>query len=520
MWLNNAGNNKIDVGDTDEGGKSKTDLDFDDKTTTSGAAADVVGDLGLEKNGANQDARHILFLTLDQDLATDATPTVEIDSNDLVDLAGNDNRSDHRSIAEDRLAPSFEVTIGQKLSNSDLAVTIVASEDLERRPRTSLNLGVDSIALSPSDNGNRNYTVTTTRAAVGLSGTGGQDGVWTVQVSGRDGNDNIGSGSVKWELDTQANDGKAPTKGGTDADGDVSVEVNEVIFLSLTFSDEADEYDDDPDNNPRGKDSAPRIELTGVSMETLDADGNVTPPTVDLGTSVSQTSDGARHVIALSSVEQGSHQLKIEYADTPGNTGKFTLAFKVVAPQPVKVAVNPGWTLVSIPGVPQNTAIDQVLSGSGVTEVWSLDNVSKAWDFARMDEVAGVWEGTLQDMIDGRAYFVRSTTFDPISVLLRRFRPQNSPAMYTVTSGWNSIGYTPAGSEKSVEVDGYLGSLGISGWGMIRTWNTDASPPQYETYFSSGAATSGFPENADGAAVVEAGKGYLLFATRSGSIGG
>ena len=67
------------------------------RQTTSGAADDVVDDLGLEKNGANQDARHILFLTLDSRPATDATPTVEIDSNDLIDLAGNDNRSDHRS---------------------------------------------------------------------------------------------------------------------------------------------------------------------------------------------------------------------------------------------------------------------------------------------------------------------------------------------------------------------------------------------------------------------------------------
>ena len=183
--------------------------------------------------------------------------------------------------------------------------------------------------------------------------------------------------------------------------------------------------------------------------------------------------------------------------------------------------MNPGWTLVSIPGVPQDSAINNVLDESGVTEVWSLDNISKGWDFARYDDVAGIWEGTLQDMVDGRAYFVRSTTFQPISVLLRRFSPQNAPSMYTVTSGWNSIGYTPAGSEKSIEVDGYLGALGISGWGMIRTWNTDVTPPQYETYYSSGAATSGFPTDGDnGPAIVEAGKGYLLFATRSGTIGG
>ena len=61
---------------------------------------------------------------------------------------------------------------------------------------------------------------------------------------------------------------------------------------------------------------------------------------------------------------------------------------------------------------------------------------------------------------------------------------------------------------------------------MIRTWDADATPPQYETYFSSGAMTDGFPTgmdadgNSDGIAIVEAGKGYLLFATRNGVIGG
>ena len=114
----------------------------------------------------------------------------------------------------------------------------------------------------------------------------------------------------------------------------------------------------------------------------------------------------------------------------------MTTSSQIIAPQPSKIAVNPGWTLVSIPGVPQDSAINNVLDESGVTEVWSLDNISKGWDFARYDDVAGIWEGTLQDMVDGRAYFVRSTTFQPISVLLRRFSPQNAPSMYTVTSGW------------------------------------------------------------------------------------
>ena len=203
----------------------------------------------------------------------------------------------------------------------------------------------------------------------------------------------------------------------------------------------------------------------------------------------------------------------------PETTDTFGYVFRITAPAPAKVAVVPGWSLVSVPGTPQDTSIGGVLEGSSVTDVWSLNNETKVWEFARLDE-NGEWMGTLTQIVDGRGYFVRSTTFDPISVLTVRFSPQRTPPQYTVTSGWNSIGYTPAGGEDSVSADAYLSALGASGWGMIRTWNADATPPQYETYFSSGTMTDGFPDDGSGVAVVESGKGYLLFATRNGVIGG
>ena len=263
-----------------------------------------------------------------------------------------------------------------------------------------------------------------------------------------------------------------------------------------------------------------------------------------------QTSDNIKHVVALTELAIGNYRLQVSYADEAGNTKKFGYVFKITAPAPVKIAVVPGWSLMSIPGTPQDTSIGGVFEGSSVTDVWSLRNLDsgeKEWQYAQKDE-NGEWMGTLVQVVDGRAYFVRSTTFDPISVLTERFDPRRTPPQYTVTRGWNGIGYTPAGGEKAISVDGYLSALGASGWGIIRIWNTNATPPQYESYFSSGAMTDGFPagdgtdatadgnaigdEGDDGAtgtdgdsvgngvAKVETGKGYLLFATRNGIIGG
>ena len=534
-WLNNKGNNKLDVGNT---GQSETamDLDYDDKTMTTDLATEVVADMGLARGKKGQDARHILFLTLDADLPTDAAPTVEIDRKDLVDLAGNENRSGHRAIAQDRLGPAFKVTVGQKLSNDGLSVMIEASESLDRRPRAMIKLGEDEITARLSDLGKNMWEVDTDRAGLGISGSGAQDGVWTFTVSGADSEDNSGMGTAKWELDTQANNGDDPMRKGVAADAKKlmaqQLEVNEVTFLTVEFANEGDEYEAE-----RGTDSSKTVSITGLMLETLDA-GDINAKkmakaaadrtvaeSMKIDAMSAQSNDSVKHVVALEDLAQGNYNLKVEYADVAGNTGTFDYIFQVIAPRPAKIEVTPGWTLISIPGRPQNPAIDAVFEGSSVTEVWSLNNATKAWEFARKGD-DGMWsESTLDQIVDGRGYFVRSSTFDPVNVLLQRFSPQREPPMYSISAGWNSIGYTPAGSETSVEVDGYLSALGISGWGMIRTWSPDASPPQYVTYYSSGAMTEGFPvgmegSSAEGSAVVEAGKGYLLFATRSGSIGG
>ncbi len=534
-WLNNSGTNKISVGNT-ELSKDAGDLDYDAKTATTDRAGDIVKDVELARNTKGQDARHLLFLTLEADLGTGERPNVEIDGDDLVDLADNTNRSDHEAKPIDRLLPSFTVSLEQALSNDSLGATITASEDLDRTPRARIVrmsndddtkgpiTGPLSRSLSLSSGTSNTWNVSTDRKGLGLTAGGGvQDGVYEVEITGTDDNANrVTVNKGKWELDTRANKGADPARVGGDADKAVAqkIETNDVIFLNLEFKGEAGEY---------YSDSKKKVNIDSLSLETLagDAIGSnnkiVTNPTVestvDVDAASAQTSDGVKHVIALSELAIGSYRLQVGFSDEAGNTGKFGYVFKITAPAPAEIDVVPGWSLVSIPGTPADLSIGGVLAGSAVTDVWSLNNETKVWEFARQDE-NGEWMGTLTQIVDGRAYFVRSTTFDPIKVLTERFDPQRTPSQYTVTAGWNGIGYTPAGGEEEIAVDAYLSSLGASGWGMIRTWDADATPPQYETYFSSGTATYGFPDDENGVAVVEKGKGYLLFATRNGVIGG
>lgn len=527
LWLDGSGQNVITTGAGDNSA-----------SVISGSGSG----LNLDVDDRGQLARHVLFVRLDADLGTADRPAVEIDADDLEDLAGNRDRSDHQlTRAHDRLAPILTVTVTNPLSNDRLDVTIESSEDLDREPSAKIAEG--DRRLNVSADGDRAWSIGATAKSIGQT----TSGVRTIVVNGEDADGNkVENRKAKWELDVIANRDVDPIRGGTTAAKNVAekIETNEVVFLNVTFGAEANEYDDD---------SKKTVAITGLSLETLAADAIkkdntiVAKPTVDTTTEVdaasAQTSDGIKHVVALADLAIGNYRLNIDYEDVAGNTGEFPYVFKIVAPAPAEIDVVPGWSLVSIPGSPVDSSIGGVFEGSAVTDVWSLrttETGQKEWQYAQKDEETGEWMGTLTQIVDGRAYFVRSTTFDPIKVLTARFNPQRTPPQYVVATGWNGIGYTPAGGETAISVDGYLSSLGASGWGMIRTWNSDASPPQYETYYSSGAMTDGFPTGdgpdgdgegdnpdgsdgdsvGDGVAKVEAGKGYLLFATRGGIIGG
>ena len=507
LWLDGSGANVV----TTEGDAKNRETITEDN----GAGLD------LDSSGTGQDARSILFVKLSADLDTSARPAIEIDAADLEDLAGNQDRTDHTlTRAHDRLSPKLTVTVANKLSNNDLDVNIESTEDLRRIPSASIT----KIGDNPTDRSltvkrvGSGWTIEAKAKSIGQT-TGG---VRTISVSAEDEDGNKVTKTATWELDVEVAN---PTRVGATDGKAHSIETNPVTFLSLKFEAEADEY-----GAGNGVDSSKTVNITGASLETLSAgsvkaNGDIAATadievtgTTEVDDAALQSSDQITHVAALTDLALGNYRLQVSFADAAGNTGKFGYVFKITAPAPAKVTVVPGWSLVSIPGTPQDKSIGGVLEGSSITDVWSLNNETKVWEFARHDE-NGEWMGTLTQIVDGRAYFVRSTTFDPISVLTERFSPQRTPSQYVVTSGWNGIGYTPAGNEKSISVDGYLSSLGASGWGMIRTWNASATPPQYETYFSSGAMTDGFPAD-NSVAKVERGKGYLLFATRNGVIGG
>ena len=402
VWLNGVGGNVLSIGEIGET-LMATDTDFNAMTRTGNRADDVItstepGGLGLANNALGQVPNHILFLQLSADLDTDARPSIQIDGEDLSDLAGNENGDDHTlARANDGLAPVFSVAVTKKLSNDALDITISTTEELDRRPEATLELGTDQIPLDVDDETPSTWSVSENRISLGLSRRdGSQDGVWNIAIQGTDESGNTSSAAVaKWEFDSQANDGKRPVRGGATTEAaKLSIETEDVIFLSLNFNHEVDEYDDQATGDARGKDSSNAIVITAVSLETLDADGAVVADSAkDIDAGVVQSADGKRFVIALGEDEEGvaiapigSYQLAIEYGDTAGNKGEYDFKFSVIAQTAEEIKVSPGWSLISIPGRPQSGNIDDVLNGSKITDVWSLNNETNLWEFAQLDK--------------------------------------------------------------------------------------------------------------------------------------
>ena len=228
----------------------------------------------------------------------------------------------------------------------------------------------------------------------------------------------------------------------------------------------------------------------------------------DLGASDFQSTNSRLFIVGLASLSPGQYRLRVEAENADGTTVAVEKELEIQISL-VALALNPGWTLVSFPSRPRSSSIKEVFLGTTVTQVWSFNNLSQVWEFARMND-DGEWEGTLTQIIVGRAYFVRSTTFDPIKYEPQPFNPAETPPSYQLVKGWNAIGFTAAGEGFASPISSYLNSI-EGKWGVCRWWNPAAQV--YESAWPDGTVTSGFPAIEDGAPILESGKGYLLYLT-------
>jgi hypothetical protein len=140
-----------------------------------------------------------------------------------------------------------------------------------------------------------------------------------------------------------------------------------------------------------------------------------------------------------------------------------------------------GWNLISLPVVPFDTSIDNVLAALAypydLLSVWHYDPCEDEW------LVYGEGHTSLKTMEAGKAYWIRMRYPDeqhpdpavsgtyPYALWVfgtRRPMPPSLPSSYNVCAGWNMVGFT---STEAMAPTDYLSSFSPSEYGTVYGWD-------------------------------------------------
>jgi len=164
--------------------------------------------------------------------------------------------------------------------------------------------------------------------------------------------------------------------------------------------------------------------------------------------------------------------------DYGGNAGPSTSrVISVPEGEWYAIPLYAGWNLISLPLIPESTAIEDVLSlalNQKVTTVYAYDNATDEWLYY----YAPAKVGDLANMRDGLGYWVYASEYDVLVVQGRELPPPPAlPPTYYLTKGWVLAGFK---STKGMSASYYLSSL-QSGtyWTYLYVW--DAQSKAWQT---------------------------------------
>ena len=435
-----------------------------------------------------------VFLTVgEQD--PDATPEVVVASGGLRDAAGNANSVELTvEEAKDGLAPEFTVDVaggdasGVAVSDSRITITVTANETLNTNPT------IENGTVAKNADGDLEMTGSYTPVS-GLTFKGSDtwegkvsqsasdDGAFVVKVTGRDTANNVGtsgsddpekSSAILFEMDNAI---PAPVLDPAD-EGSVS---RSDPFISIDWSSEGGEYAGDTHKN--------------VTLTVLTLDGE---DVLDRAA----TSDNESFILTTSGLALGDHEIEVNGMDEAGNelANDHEITFTVKARPSTKIGLKPGMNLISFPGSPADTAINSVVTVSQVSAISTYDAASGTWLSATRDDDSGMLSGDLTDIDAQHAYWVATTSFDPIEVDIPSQGFANVPPAIQLVAGWNLVPVVVVGDAgDTIAADTYFGS---TSW--VTAYTFDPQEGQWAKVL---------PGNFHD---VEVGKGYWLYVEQAG----
>jgi hypothetical protein len=169
--------------------------------------------------------------------------------------------------------------------------------------------------------------------------------------------------------------------------------------------------------------------------------------------------------------------ITVSARDYGSNEGDKIVVYTGTVPEGLwyPIELQPNWNLISLPLVPTNSSINNVLSlllkEGLLVSVWQYDAETKAWH-----SYAPGAPPDLTTMVDGKGYFIKVTAYNVLIIQgTEQPAPPATPPVYHVVPGWNLIGYKKIITEN---VSTYL-----SGVDYIRVYSFDASTQTYRNVF-------------------------------------
>ena len=172
------------------------------------------------------------------------------------------------------------------------------------------------------------------------------------------------------------------------------------------------------------------------------------------------------------------------------------------------MALVPGLNLISLPGVPADTAVDAVITNPDIKFVSTYDPRSpEGFQSAVRGPGGSFGSGQTLSIIDGsKAYWVSTTSYAPLEVDVPGYGGDAAapPPVFRLAAGWNLVPVVAVNpATTAVDADEYLSGLS---WSRGYGYNNDALPPALE----------GFTPGSD--KMLDVGTGYWVYLTEAGDL--
>ena len=438
-----------------------------------------------------------VFLTVADEIGPAAKPTVSIVGDGVKDQAGNALVNVNKA-SKDGIAPKLTISLSKTLAGKDdlVEITVTSDEALAADPQVK----VMTIEKSGA---------TTTQAITAIKSVGtltfkattaktNKTGLVNVSVAANDKATvaNAATAGVEGATDAQTanavtyqSDVALPAATTTPMDTDKPI-TRDPFFITIDFVDEGAEYNDDTNKT---------VTLTKLSLD---------------GTSIlgqESTQDNIKFLIAISGITSAEHTLVFNATDAAGNklAADKTVKFTVTNRAKIKINLQPGINLVSLPGDPTDTDINAVLANNPeITHVISYDPSLPGLFLQAERGGDGLFAGTLLTIDSSRGYWMLTSLFKALEVTtapLAAGAVGTLPPAIPIVADWNLVpvvditGTKAAGA--TITADSYFKSVEAS---ISKIYTFDTVLNQWV-----------FVDHAAGDNVV-IGKAYWVYSTKAG----